>query len=206
MTASIVNINDIKELFKIDPLFVNIHRQYGPPPNWNRPEGFVSLSRIILEQQVSLESAKATYQRLQQFISELTPENILNLTDDEMRNCYISRQKAGYLRELSNAVLSRQLEIDKLRDLPFDECRKQLLAIKGIGNWTADIYQMICLQEKDIFPPGDVAVINAIRHLTDLEKVDDIIKFSEKWKPLRSLAAFYFWHHHLSKRGKKDIY
>lgn len=202
----IVNWEDQEKLFLIDPLFIEIHEQYGNPPNWNRPKGFESLGRIILEQQVSLESGKAVYHKLLEEIGEFTPENILSLSDEEMRAAYVSRQKSSYLKGLAQAVLDGSFPLDELANMDFDECRAHLLAIKGIGNWTADIYQMICLQEKDIFPPGDVAIVNSIRHLTPLQDVEEILAETEKWRPYRSLASFYFWHHHLSKSGRTVIY
>ncbi len=198
----IVNTADISTLLKCDPVFETIHTLYGPPPNWNRPEGFISLSRIILEQQVSLQSAKAHFNKLNSFLPAFTPGEIVKLSDEEMRLCQISRQKSIYLRALSSAILERKIELEKLSELPLDEVRHQLKRLKGIGDWTADIYLVFCLQAKDIFPAGDIAIINTIKELTGLTTKKEMVTYSEKWKPYRSLATFYLWHYYLCKRGR----
>jgi DNA-3-methyladenine glycosylase II len=198
----IVNQQDIEQLIKIDKLFAGINERYGNPPDWNRPQGFISLSKIILEQQVSLASANAHFLKLNSFIDGFTPENILGLTDLEMRNCQISRQKAKYLRELSHAIIQKDINLEQLPLHDEPHIRKQLTGIKGIGNWTADIYLMFCLQSKDIFPSGDIAVINTVKELTGLKTQEEIIALAQKWKPYRSLATYFFWHNYLCKRNK----
>src|SRR5664279_3764059 len=193
---NIVNDNDIKQLIKKDPLFESINAMYGPPPNWTRPQGFSSLARIILEQQVSLASANAHYLRLNNYLNGFTPANILSLTDDEMRQCQISRQKAKYLRALSAAILNYDLNLEELPKLDEAEIRRKLTAIKGIGEWTADIYLMFCLQSKNIFPTGDVAVVNTIKELGHIVSKEEMVKLAEKWTPFRSLAAYFLWHYY----------
>jgi DNA-3-methyladenine glycosylase II len=200
----IVNPHDIQQLTGKHRLFAQIHDEYGPPPNWKRPQGFISLSKIILEQQVSLASAKAHFNKLNGYIPKFSPEEILKLSDKEMLACHISRQKAKYLRELSSAIISRNLDLNKLRNLDETEIRKQLTSIKGIGVWTSDIYLMFCLQAKDIFPIGDIAIVNTIRKLPKAQSREEILKLSEKWKPLRSLATYYLWHHYLSQKKNRD--
>ncbi len=122
-----------------------------------------------------------------------------------MRECQVSRQKATYLRALSMAIVNQQIDLDKLSKLDEPEVRKQLTCIKGIGEWTADIYLMFCLQSKDIFPVGDVAIVNTVRELTDAKTNVEIVELSDKWKPLRSLAAYFLWHYYLKKRGRESI-
>ncbi len=199
---SIVNAKDIAALFKKDKTFKAIHAQYGEPPNWSRPEGFISLSKIILEQQVSLESANAHFQKLNGYIPEFTPAHILVLTDEEMRSCQISRQKAKYLRELSAAIVDGHLDLDGLRKLTEEEVRTKLTSIKGIGHWTTDIYLLFCLQAKDVFPIGDIAVVNTIKELYGVTTREEILLLSEKWKPLRSVATYFFWHYCLRIRNR----
>ncbi len=198
----IVNQRDIAHLIKVDKTFAFIKEKYGNPPNWKRPQGFISLSRIILEQQLSLASAGAHFLKLSNYIGEFTPSNILRLTDAEMRACQISRQKTIYLRSLSTAILNNDINLENLANLDEAEVRKQLTGIKGIGNWTADIYLMFCLQAKDVFPAGDIAVVNAIKELYEVKTKEEIWALSEKWKPYRSLAAYFFWHCYLSKRQR----
>jgi DNA-3-methyladenine glycosylase II len=198
----IVNSPDIIKLTSSHKLFLKIKAQYGIPPNWQRPQGFISLSRIILEQQVSLASAEAHFNKLNGYINEFTPNEILKLSDEEMRACQISRQKAKYLRELSNAVLNKELVFEELPKLNPEEVRKKLTRIKGIGNWTTDIYLMFCLQSKDIFPLGDIALINTIKELTKPKTTLGIIRLTQKWKPYRSLAAYFLWYYYLKQRKR----
>jgi DNA-3-methyladenine glycosylase II len=202
LQTEIVNKKDIKHLINSDEIFAFIHAQYGPPPNWTRPQGFISLSKIILEQQVSLASANAHFIKLNNSIPEFTPEEILKLSDEEMRNAQISRQKSTYLRALSSTILNKEIDLEKLAEADPVEVRKQLTSIKGIGDWTTDIYLMFCLQSKDIFPIGDIAVVNTVRELSDAKSREEIISLSENWKPFRSLATYFLWHYYLKKRNR----
>lgn len=199
---NIVNPKDIKQLTNAHNIFAFINENYGTPPNWTRPQGFVSLSKIILEQQVSIASANAHFLKLNSYLVEFTPSNILKLTDEEMRICQISRQKTKYLRALSTAIISGDVDLEKLPKLNETEIRKQLTSIKGIGDWTTDIYLMFCLQSKDIFPIGDIAVVNTVKELSDAKTKEEIILLSEKWKPFRSLAVYFLWHYYLNKRNR----
>jgi DNA-3-methyladenine glycosylase II len=198
----IVNKKDIKHLISRDKIFAGIYKQYGPPPDWSREHGFISLSKIILEQQVSLASGNAHFQKLNSYLNEFSPSNILKLTDGEMLSCQISRQKAKYLRALSTAILNGEIDLLKLPGLSEPEIRTQLTSIKGIGHWTTDIYLMFCLQAKDIFPIGDVAVVNTIKELSSAQTSEEILLLAEQWKPLRSLAAYFLWHYYLKKRNR----
>jgi DNA-3-methyladenine glycosylase II len=198
----IVNQKEIKRLKNIDGIFASIAEKYGNPPNWSRPMGFISLSKIILEQQVSLASANAHFLKLSNYLHEFTPSEILKLSGQEMRSCQISRQKAIYLQALSTAILQGDINLDELPRLGETEVRKQLTKIKGIGDWTADIYLMFCMQAKDIFPLGDIAVVNTIKELSGISTKEEIIYLAEKWKPYRSLAVYFLWHYYLSKRKK----
>ncbi len=200
--TNIVNQKDIKQLLNIDKVFETIALKYGYPPDWSRPQGFISLSRIILEQQLSLASAKAHFLKLKNYLHEFSPSELIKLTDEEMRNCQISRQKAKYLRSLSNAILNGDIDLENLKKLKEKDARKLLTSINGIGEWTADIYLMFCLQAKDIFPIGDIAIINTVRELSDAETKDEIRLLSEKWIPFRSLATYFLWHYYLNKRNR----
>jgi DNA-3-methyladenine glycosylase II len=203
LSRYIVNKKDAGLLQQIDPVFSVIEQKYGFPPNWSRPSGFISLSQIILEQQVSLASAKAHFKKLKDYVGRFTPRNIIKLSDSEMRECQISRQKTIYLRELSRSVLEKEIVLKHLDEMDETEIRNQLTKIKGIGHWTTDIYLMFCLQSKDIFPIGDIAVVNTIKELYKVNNSDRILKLSGKWKPHRSLATYFFWHYYLSKRNRK---
>jgi DNA-3-methyladenine glycosylase II len=201
---SIVNDTDIKTLIKKDKIIADIYRKHQSPPNWTRPQGFVTLSKIILEQQVSLASASAHFLKLSTYVKDFTPSSIVKLSDDEMRSCQISRQKSTYLRSLSSAIIDNSLDLEKISVKSEEEIRKELTNIKGIGNWTVDVYLMFCMQAKDIVPIGDIALFNTIKELTTINTKEEMISFAERWKPLRSLATYFLWHHYLEKRKKKE--
>jgi DNA-3-methyladenine glycosylase II len=200
--SSIVNQNDITQLLTLDEVFVKINALYGPPPDWQRPEGFISLARIILEQQVSLKSANAHFNKLDAHLPEFSPVEMLKLSDEEMRNCQISKQKSTYLRELSANILSGKINLESLGMLPELEIRQQMKSLKGIGDWTTNIYLMFCLQAKDIFPAGDIAIINTMKELKQAVTQEEIITIADRWKPYRSLASYFLWHYYLRKRNR----
>ena len=184
----------------------SVINQYGYPPMWTRPNSFESLVHIILEQQVSLASALAALKKLQEKTIELTPEAVLKLNDEEMRASYVSRQKTIYIRGLANALVENQLDLKQLERLSNDQVRATLIQLKGIGNWTIDLYLMFVLQRVDLFPIGDLAVINAVKKLKQLPKSTDketIQKISENWQPYRTIASMILWHFYLSSSGSK---
>lgn len=201
--CGIVNDEDVGKLRKKDKTISLVIEKHGIPPDWKREPGFVSLSRIILEQQVSLESAKAHFNRLNDSLTSFVPEEILKLTDEEMRECHISRQKSSYLRALAHAVIDRHLSLDDFADMDEGAIRDTLMAIKGIGKWTSDIYLMFCLQRKDIFPVEDMAVVKAVKELYKCENREDILAVGEKWMPLRSLGTYCMWNYYLKSRNRQ---
>jgi len=175
--------------------------EYGYPPFWSRPNSFESLVHIILEQQVSLASALSALNKLKERVQELTPGRVLLLTDEEMRACYVSRQKSSYIRYLAEALLSGSLNLEELQDLSDEQVRAKLVALKGIGNWTADVYLMFAFQRADIFPIGDLAAVNALKRVKQLPadiEVPKMLAITEQWKPYRTLAAMLLWHYYLS--------
>jgi DNA-3-methyladenine glycosylase II len=173
----------------------------GYPPFWSRPNSFESLVHIILEQQVSLASALSALNKLKERVQELTPARILILTDEEMRASYVSRQKSSYIRYLAEALLAGQLKLGELPHLPDEAVRAQLVALKGIGNWTADVYLMFALQRADIFPIGDLAAVNALKRIKQLPANtprEEMLEITAQWQPYRTLAAMLLWHYYLS--------
>ena len=195
----------ISFLVEKDEVFKKLYLQYGKPFIPSRPEGFQTLCKLILEQQVSIESARACYQKLERFLEEVTPTTISIISIEELRDCSVSRQKAVYLKALAEAILNKSLVLETLSQKSDDEVRKELIKIKGIGNWTIDVYLMFSLQSEDIIPLGDIAVVNTIKELFDCKTSEEIVKLSENWKPYRSMATFFLWHHYLEKRNRKPI-
>jgi DNA-3-methyladenine glycosylase II len=189
------------ELALRDTDLATIINTYGYPPFWNRPNTFETLVHIILEQQVSLASALSALNKLKEQTHELTPERLLLLTDEEMRACYCSRQKTTYIRHLAEAIVSGSLNLTKLEELPDDVVRAKLIALKGVGNWTIDIYLIFVLRHPDVFPIGDLAVVNALKRLKKLPisvTKDELVVIAENWQPYRTLATMLLWHYYLS--------
>lgn len=192
------------ELGTKDRYLQNILSEYGYPPFWTRPNTFETLVLTILEQQVSLASAYAAYKKLKEKLSAITPKKIMQLTDEELRSCYLSRQKIIYVRELAKAILTKRINLKNFEAKEDEIVRQELIALKGIGNWTIDIYLLHALQRTNTFPIGDLALVNAIKMITEkpLTK-EDILKLSNKWKPYRSIATMIFWHYYIRKKNIK---
>jgi DNA-3-methyladenine glycosylase II len=189
------------ELALADVDLAVIINTYGYPPLWSRPNTFETLVHIILEQQVSLASALSALNKLRERIQEITPARVLLLTDEEFKACYFSRQKTTYTKYLAEAIISGQINLKELEQLPDEIVRAKLTALKGIGNWTADVYLMFVLQHADIFPIGDLAAVNALKRVKLLPKDisrEEMIAVTEQWTPYRTVASMLLWHWYLS--------
>jgi len=194
-------------LAKKDKALNHVLKTYGYPPLWSRPNTFESLIHIILEQQVSLASALATLNKLKEKIKDVTPSNLLKLTDEELRTCYFSRQKTIYARHLAESILNGNISLKKMESMNDDDIRIKLTSIKGIGNWTVDIYLIFILQHADVFPLGDLAAVNALKVLKKLPadaSKEKIVKVAEKWKPYQTIAVMLLWHFYLEERKPLD--
>ena len=189
-----------------DPHLRVVHEKYGTPPLWDREQGFATLLQIILEQQVSLASAKACFDKLAACLGDVTPEAVLSLTDDELKTVGFSRQKTAYARHLSEAILERRLELDRLHRLPDVEVKAELIKLKGIGEWTSDIYLLMALLRPDVMPKGDIALHAAWHKLSGEARPssDEFLKIAERWAPYRSVAARLLWHFYLSEKANKE--
>ena len=173
---------------------------------WTRPATFQSLVLFILEQQVSLAAAYAAFRKLRERTGYVTPAKILSLNDAELRACYFSRQKIIYARELAKAVQSKQLNLKKISSAHEDEVRHELKKIKGIGDWTVDVYLMHSLQRTDLFPLGDIALVNSLKEVKQLahhSTKEEMLAIAESWRPYRTIASMILWHAYIVKRGIK---
>jgi DNA-3-methyladenine glycosylase II len=195
------------KLAQTDVDLAAIINAYGYPPMWSRPNSFETLVHIILEQQVSLASALSALNKLRERVQEITPARVLLLTDEEFRACYCSRQKTGYIKYLAEVILSGQLNLSHFDEMPDEEIRAQLVALKGIGNWTADVYLMFVLQRADIFPIGDLAAVNALKRIKRLPvniTKEELITIAAQWQPYRTVATMLLWHFYLSSPKKTE--
>ncbi len=189
-----------------DAHLAEVVEKYGAPPLWVREPGFPTLVYIILEQQVSLASAKAAFDRLNAVVRPLTPSRFLKLTDGELLRIGFSRQKTLYTRLLAESLSRGYFDLRDLHHLQDDAARKMLVAFKGIGRWTADIYLLSALRRPDIWPAGDLALATAVQEVKRLRRrpsPEPLEKMSAPWRPWRAVAARLFWHHYLSERGRR---
>ena len=178
--------------------------KYGYPPMWQRPNIFQTLILTILEQQVSLASAYAAYKRLKEKIGFVTPKKILALSAEDLRACYFSRQKIVYARELAAAIVKKKISLKKLSLAPDDEIRTILKEVKGIGDWTVDIYLIHALHRTDLFPLGDVGLVTSLKEAKGLDKgvtKEEMLLIGESWRPYRTIATMILWHAYIQKRG-----
>lgn len=194
------------KLAKKDKELKRIINDHGYPPMWTRPNTFQTLVLTIFEQQVSLAAAYAAFKKLKEKVGYITPAKILQLSDAEMKACYFTRQKMGYARGLADAVISKQLRLKKMALLPDEEVRNIMIQLKGIGNWTIDVYLMHALQRTDLFPLGDIALVNSLKEAKQLPKdisKEKMLSIAEPWRPFRTIASMILWHSYIQKRGIK---
>jgi DNA-3-methyladenine glycosylase II len=194
-------------LLQKDRIFRQIVEEYGLPEIIpSRPEGFETLVLLILEQQVSIDSAKATFLRIRNAVGEILPLNLVHISEEEFRTYGVSRQKAKYINHLAEAVLQNKIDLTKLSVKSSDEVREELIQLKGIGNWTIDVYLMFCLQKQDVLPIGDVAIVNTMKELLTFDDKEQMVEYAKLWSPYRTFASFLLWHYYLQKRGRKITY
>jgi DNA-3-methyladenine glycosylase II len=190
-----------------DPELAAVVAEHGMPPFWSRPPGFRSVVLLILEQQVSLASGAAAYRRLRDRVRTVTPAAVLGCSPEELRSDGISRQKDRYLRALAEAVEGGHLDLGALERMDDDVVRRTLVALPGIGPWTADVYLLACLGRPDLWPVGDRALQVAVAEALTLAAVPDqraLEALGERWRPHRSTAARILWHGYLGRRGRVE--
>ncbi|MEZ4864270.1 MAG: hypothetical protein R3C14_23360 [Caldilineaceae bacterium] len=194
----------VEHLSGLDPDLARIAATLGPPPLWAREPGFPTLVLIILEQQVSLASARAAFDRLRLAASPLTPASLLSLDDETLRAIGFSRQKARYCRLLAQALLEGELDLEELARQDDNTARTELLKRKGIGAWTTDIYLLMCLCRPDIWPVGDLALQVAVQEIKQLPTRPTPVEMEAigaPWRPWRAVAARLLWHYYLNGRN-----
>jgi DNA-3-methyladenine glycosylase II len=206
-TVFIFNMQQaVKYLTAKDAIFNHIIDKYGLPIIPKRPQGFETLVLLILEQQVSIDSAKATFLKLKAKEINFQPESLVAFSDEEYRNIGVSRQKTSYIKALSSSIINNEIDIENLSTKSAMQVREELIKIKGIGNWTIDVYLMFSLQAPDVIPLGDIAVINTIKELLNIHDKQEMETYASKWSPYRSVATYLLWHYYLNKRNRKVVY
>lgn len=193
-------LRGVNELCARDTDLANIVQQYGPPPMWGRRPGFATLIRIILEQQVSLASADATFARLRRGVGRVTVQRVAGMSLSRLRRLGLTRQKAGYCLDLARLVDNGNLDLRRLGSADDTTARETLLEIRGIGPWTADIYLLMALGRPNVWPDGDLALENAMRRVKRLRARptrERARRIASRWAPWRSVAARLLWHYYL---------
>lgn len=211
LSISIMAQNEIMQqaiqyLSEKEAIFKHILEKYGMPTIPKRPQGFETLVLLILEQQVSIDSAKATFLKLKAKKMRFQPEFLLEISDEEYRKIGVSRQKTSYIKALSHSIIHNKIDIESLATKSAQQVREELIKIKGIGNWTIDVYLMFSLQAPDIIPLGDIAVVNTIKELLNIQDKHEMENYVAKWSPYRSIATFLLWHYYLNKRNRTVVY
>lgn len=189
------------EELRRDPVLAGIAERHGPPPLWARRPGFPTLVQIILEQQVSLASGRAAFDRLVGAVGTPTPERVAAAAPSRLRRAGLTRQKAGYIRSLARAIVDGTFDPVRVARAGDDDAREMLDALPGIGRWSADVYLLMALRRADVWPAGDLALQIAAREVLRLRSVPTAAKLDgigERWRPYRAVAARMLWHHYLS--------
>ena len=196
----------VAELASRDPALGKVVEDWGVPPRWKRRQGFATLVLLILEQQVSLASAEATFARLEGQAGAVEPGAILALGEERLKQAGLSRQKARYVHGLAEATAAGAVDLRKLGRAGDDAVRAALIPLKGIGDWTIDIYLLAALQRPDVWPARDLALQEAARAIRELDARPDetaMQAIGEAWRPWRSVAARILWHYYLNARRRR---
>ena len=189
---------------RVDRDLAAVLARHGTPPRWGREPGFATLVQIVLEQQVSLASGRAAFARVLAVAGQMTPSRVASLSERQLRGAGLTRQKAGYVRGLARSIVSGEFDIDAVARMDDDAAHAELIKLKGIGPWSADIYLLMALGRRDVWPRHDLALASAMRdvkRLRSLPTPERQLEIAEAWRPWRAVAARLMWHHYLAKRG-----
>lgn len=199
----------IEALASIDPELRPIIAQAGDIPLRLRPPGFEGLARIVVGQQVSVASADAIWKRFSAAMRTAEAESVHALSDEDLQASGLSRPKIRTFRAICHAILEDGLDLIDLAEKPAVEAHDALVAISGIGPWTAEVYLMFCAGHPDIFPAGDIALQNAVRDaraMTERPPEKALRSLAERWKPWRSVAARLFWaYYRVTRSGRETL-
>lgn len=187
---------------RVDRDLAGVLERHGTPPRWGREPGFATLVQIILEQQVSLASGRAAFARVLAVAGTVTPERVATLSERRLRSAGLTRQKAAYVRGLARSIVSGEFDIDAVALMDDDAAHAELIKLKGIGPWSADIYLLMALGRRDVWPRHDLALASAMREVKGLRSLptpERQLEIAEAWRPWRAVAARLMWHHYLSR-------
>ena len=188
-----------------DPALARAHTEIGLPTWRTRPAAYETIATVIAYQQISTRAAASIWARVTGGLGTITPQTLLDTEEDRLRSFGLSRPKVAHLKSVANAVDTGALDLAALPRLPADEARAHLIAVKGIGPWTAELYLLYVLGEVDAFPTADLGLMEAYKRLSDAETRLDKAAFTaqgEAWRPWRGVAAHLLWDWLNAERAK----
>ncbi len=188
----------VRHLGRVDPVMADLIRRVGPLQLKLRRGRFQTLVRSIIGQQISTSAARAINERIRRSVAPrwITPESLAQRTDADLRRLGVSPQKIRYLRDLSEAVTRRRIRLDRVARLDDDAVIEELVQVRGIGRWTAQMFLIFCLGRLDVFAPLDLGIRANIRREFALSEMPDLAtceRLAEPWQPYRSVACLYLW-------------
>jgi|TARA_A100001035_G_scaffold238407_1_gene203048 DNA-3-methyladenine glycosylase II len=185
-----------KDLIKKDKKLGRIIKNYPKDFLFSKSDPFYTLARSIVGQQISVVAAQAVWDRYEKKIKRVSPKNTLNMHFMTLKACGLSRQKISYLKSLSINLIEKKINPDKWDDYSDDQIIEELIKIKGVGRWTAEMFLIFNLCRPDVFPADDLGLIKGICNCYNINypiTKEHAIRLSHKWKPYRSVATWYFW-------------
>lgn len=198
----------IAELLKLDPRLADLLAVAGPLPLRRRPGGFAGLVSIVCSQQLSTASASAIWKRLEAAFDPFHHDAIANARADKLKRAGLSGPKIKTFKNVARAVRERSLHLERLADLPADEAHAELVKVKGIGPWTADIYLLFCIGHADAFPAGDLALQEAARIAFKKRKrptAKQLERMARAWSPWRGVAARLLWAYYRAVKNRDAV-
>ncbi|MDB4770687.1 DNA-3-methyladenine glycosylase 2 family protein [bacterium] len=195
------------QLVRIDPALGDVLERLGTPPLWKRPVTFATLVHVLLEQQVSIVSAMATFKRLEVACEgRVTATRVADLGQEAMRGLGFTRQKSRYAAALAADVGARRFQIGRLRHLADDQVRTEITQRLGFGNWSADVFLLLALARPDVIPLGDLALVKGMHELDggNYESTEELLARAEVWRPYRGVATRMIWQLYLANRNRLD--
>ena len=185
----------VKHLLKVEPNFKKIL----PEEEINffvRPQGFAGILHLVIEQQVSVQSANAIKKKVQALMSNVNSQSFMKLSVSKLRKAGLSRPKISYLKGIATEEINGNLNYSNVAKMEDEEARIYLCQFKGIGKWTADCYLMASLDRPDVWPENDIGLQEGVKRLKDLKErpsIEDMTSIARDWRPFRSVAANLIW-------------
>lgn len=198
MTPDVIK-KGLDEIAKADKDVALGLKLVGYPEPRIRAKGFETFFSIVVGQLLSTHAAAAIMGRARELIAEMTPENVLKYSNEQLREIGLSKQKTSYIKGLATAIISGEFDPDTLVDLEDEEAIKMITALKGFGPWSAEIYLMFSLQRTDVFPSGDLALLVGLQKLKGLDEKPTPAVAKEliaHWSPWRSVGSLFLWHYY----------